>query len=253
MDENSAALSQDAIDELVDTQSKPDDQADTETVTTEEPQSEASTDEVDAESGESPEDTLDDEPASPEPDPVPPEPSSVITMKGPEPLDIPDAVEPEPLTVDAPPPPGVTPPPGVVHEASNSGQFEEDVIDEEHAMQLADTAVNAAIAPVKSDIGKLATRMGTLEAALKKIAMLEAEVSRLKSQQKAALSGVSVDDLKPLVERLMKLEKAAKGSPVFNLYEKFTCASCESHGAAQVRSRCGSCGKEGWFGRKNAA
>lgn len=253
MDENSAALSQDAIDELVDTQAKPDDEAETETAASEELTTEAATDEVDAESDEVSEEPLDDEQASPEPDPVPPEPSSVITMKGPEPLDIPGPVEPEPLTVDAPPPPGVTPPPGVVHDASNSNQFEDDAVDEEHAMQLADTAVTAAIAPVKSDIGKLATRIVTIEAALKKIASLEAEVSRLRSQQKAASSGVSVDDLKPLVERLMKLEKAANGSPVFNLYEKFTCASCESHGAAQVRSRCGSCGKEGWFGRKNAA
>ena len=61
---------------------------------------------------------------------------------------------------------------------------------------------------------------------------------------------LTVEAIKPLIDRVLALEKGAKNSPLFNLYEKFTCASCESHGAAQARARCGSCGKEGWFGRK---
>ena len=117
---------------------------------------------------------------------------------------------------------------------------------------IAGEAADSAIAPLQGDLGIISGRVETLEAAIKKIETLEAEVARLKAQKSAAGGGITVEQLKPVIDRLLKLEKAAKGSPVFGLYDKFTCSSCASQGAAQVRARCGSCGKEGWFGRKEA-
>jgi uncharacterized small protein (DUF1192 family) len=118
-------------------------------------------------------------------------------------------------------------------------------------MIIAGEAAESAITPLQGDLDIISGRVSTLEEAVKKIASLEAEVARLKAQKPAAAAGgITIEQLKPLVDRLAKLEKAAKGSPVFNLYEKFVCSSCASHGAAQVKARCGACGKEGWFGKK---
>ncbi len=85
-----------------------------------------------------------------------------------------------------------------------------------------------------------------------KIQALEAEIQQLKAQKPGG-GGLDLEALKPLVDRVKELERGAKSSPLFNLYDKFTCSSCDNHGAAQARARCGKCGKEGWFGRKGAA
>ena len=89
-----------------------------------------------------------------------------------------------------------------------------------------------------------------LEAALKKIEGLERQIEELKTAGASGGGGLSIAAIKPLIDRVARLEKGALNSPLFNLYEKFTCSSCGSHGAAQARARCGVCGKEGWFGRK---
>ena len=83
-----------------------------------------------------------------------------------------------------------------------------------------------------------------LKAALQRIARLEKLVDALKQHITEAAA------LKTLAGRIAKLEQGAAATPVFNIYSKFTCSSCGRHGAAQVKARCGHCGKEGWFGKK---
>ncbi len=127
-------------------------------------------------------------------------------------------------------------------------------MNEEQVMMIAGEAAEAAVAPVQGDVGLISGRVDALEAAIAKIGQLEAELAKLKSAGGGNTGGgLSIEDIKPLVDRLKELEKGAKNSPLFNLYEKFTCASCGNHGAAQARARCGKCGKEGWFGRKESA
>ena len=116
---------------------------------------------------------------------------------------------------------------------------------------IAGEAAESAVAPVQADLGLVSGRVDAMEAAQVKIALLEAEIATLKAQNTGG--ALKIEDLKPLIDRLKALEKGAKNSPLFNLYEKFTCASCGNHGAVQARTRCGSCGKEGWFGRKQAS
>jgi hypothetical protein len=154
------------------------------------------------------------------------------------------------ITINAPPPPDATPPPGVVH--ASQPQASVPALDEERAAAIATEAAVAAVSPLQSSLSSLSNRMKALETALKKIESLEKEIARLKAQKPQG-EVVTVETVRPLAERVVKLEKAAKNSPVFNIYEKFTCASCGSQGAAQVRTRCGACGKEGWLGRSKAA
>ena len=120
---------------------------------------------------------------------------------------------------------------------------------------IAGETAESSIAPLQADLGLISGRVDALEAAMAKIKELEAEIKKLKARPAAAApsGGLTLNDVKPLIERVAKLEQGAKNSPLFNLYEKFTCGSCGTHGAAQARARCGVCGTEGWFGRKKPA
>ena len=83
--------------------------------------------------------------------------------------------------------------------------------------------------------------------ALDQIAELEEEISRLKKKPEPKPD----PRVLKLFDRINALEDRARQSPVFGLYEKFSCSSCGHTGEAQVRSRCGHCEKEGWFGKKS--
>ncbi len=250
MDENSSALSQDAIDELLDSQVTDETEGaaeqaaepsadlavaepETEDAPAADPEEEGLTD---AESEVEAEDLLVAEPATDSP----PEEESP---------------EPEPVLIAAPPPPGITPPPGVVHieqSPSEATGTQLEGISEEQARVIAGEASQAAITPLHNDIGAISNRVDALEAALQKIKRLEGEIARLKSQDQAA-QGLKIEDLQPLVDRLLALEQSARKSPLHNLYDRFDCSECRNHGAAQARVRCRSCGTEGWFGRKESA
>ena len=114
---------------------------------------------------------------------------------------------------------------------------------------IAGETSEAMVAPVQADVAAVSGRVDALEAALKKIEGLEQQIKQIKSSGTSG-GGLSMEAIKPLIDRVARLEQGAKNSPLFNLYEKFTCSSCGNHGAAQARVRCGVCGKEGWFGRK---
>ena len=254
MDENSSVLSQDAIDALLNSQ--PSDDASSEA-----PVEEAAPPEPVAEAPE-PVAAAVAEPAAVVPDPVVAAPvaAAPVVEAAPPPVAVAPAA-PEPITVSAPPPPGVTPPPGVVHAAPAvpaapvaAAPAAEPVggVTEEQVLMMSGEASEAAVAPLQADIGLISGRVGALEAAIAKIQALEMEISNLKAMQ-ATGGGLTMETLKPLIDRVASLEKGAKNSPLFNLYEKFTCSSCGTHGAAQARARCGVCNKEGWFGRKEPA
>lgn len=268
MDENSSVLSQDAIDALLNSQVVDDSEEEApaeESALAPEPIAEAAPEPV-TEAAPEPTPVAEAAPAAPVAQAAPP-PAPVVEAAPAAPVV--EAVPatpaaPEPVMVAAPPPPGVTPPPGVVHveppaaapvagaPAPVAAPEAVGGVTEEQAMMIAGEAAEAAIAPVQGDIGLVSGRVDALEAAIAKIQKLEVEIATLKSQ-KAGSGGIDLETLRPLVDRLLNLEKGAKNSPLFNLYEKFTCSSCDNHGAAQARARCGKCGKEGWFGRKEAA
>ncbi len=302
MDENSQVLSQDAIDELLESQASgetvdddapnpgaasanADETGDAEVAeldATAEP-SESEDDSSDEEDSEIPEDVVADSPAANEPDsdekdtqesgqpdsvpsdeaaeaaedqkPSQSEPVVEILSESQEETTEPAAAPPTPppVMVNAPPPPGVTPPPGVVHKEMPKTEESGTGITEEQARVVAQEAAQTAMESSKAELGAVSGRLNALEAAIAKIQVLEKEVSRLKAEKVTSASDIDLETLRPLVERLLALEKGAKNSPLFNLYEKFTCASCSHTGSAQARARCGSCGKEGWFGRKDAA
>ena len=86
-----------------------------------------------------------------------------------------------------------------------------------------------------------------MEMALDRIAELEEEISRLKKKPEPKPD----PRVLALFDRINSLEDRAKQSPVFGLYDKFSCTSCGHQGKAQVRARCGHCSKEGWFGKKS--
>ena len=106
-------------------------------------------------------------------------------------------------------------------------------------------ASEAANGLINKDVAALTARIESVEKALKQLANLEKQVQSLK---KALDSG---KELEALRKKISILENGARNTPVFNLYEKITCSSCGTHGAAQVKTRCPSCGKEGWFGRRS--
>lgn len=259
MDENSSVLSQDAIDALL-----------TSSVSAE-PAEEAPVEEAAPAAEAAPEVVAEAAPvveaapaaAAPVAEPVPAAPAPAAPA-APVAAPVVEAAPaaPAPVMVSAPPPPGATPPPGVVHAEPPPAAPPAAVavapeaiagVTEEQAMMIAGEAAEAAVAPVQGDVGLVSGRVDALEVAVAKIKALEAEVERLKSQKPATSGGLDLEALKPLVERVKELERGAKNSPLFNLYDKFICSSCDNHGAAQARARCGKCGKEGWFGRKEAS
>jgi hypothetical protein len=161
-----------------------------------------------------------------------------------------------PLTINVPPPPGAVTPPGVVHAgpttstAAASSYTGAPGLDKDEVVMIASEAAESAVAPLQEGLSAVSGRIGALEEALKKIVALEKQVVALKGQVSTTSGGLTLEDLRPLVDRLLKLEHGTRHTPAFNVYEKFTCSSCQAHGAVQVRTRCSSCGSEGWLGRK---
>lgn len=128
----------------------------------------------------------------------------------------------------------------------------EDSTEEESEGDAGDSAgepVDPAPAkPQEDETGEVAALAQSLNKALARINALEKKVDILKDKLKGTATGLP----RKLPERLSILEQGSAASPTFNLYHKFTCASCETSGAVQERVRCGNCGKEGWFGRKSS-
>lgn len=249
MDENSSTMSQDAIDALLESQAAGD--ADEEAVaavdrtagTGDEDQTDAGTGPSDEPTA-GPSEALAGTDADEEGAAV----SAVADQDIPAAPEDKPAAKPRPVPVNTPPPPGATPPPGVV----SSDESEDEGLSEEQLLAMIGEATDNAVIPVQNDVSILSGRIDALETALAKIKELEAQVAELKKSQNRGDS-VTLEMLKPLVDRVVALEKGAKGDPLFNLYEKFNCSSCYSNGTAQARARCSKCGKEGWFGRREAA
>lgn len=269
MNETSSALSQEAIDAMLNSQaSEETDEKDASVEDAPAPEPIAEVEETAAASetadSEQPEPEIAEQPAdeaaepeasgSAEPEPSEPEATtepvtvSAVSLAS---LDLEEDGddEPAPVTVNAPPPPGVTPPPGVVHAEQPPGVADEEI--EERFRTIADEIASSVIGSMQGELSALSQRITALESIESRISAIEANIAGLPTGE--STDGLSLEELMPLIERLKALEKGAKNSPLFNLYEKFTCSSCESHGAAQARTRCGNCGKEGWFGRRQAA
>ena len=149
-------------------------------------------------------------------------------------------IPPAPVYQPLPPPPPLIPPP-VVAQPGKGG------ITREEATEIAGEAAETEAAPIQAAVSRVSKRVDTLEMALDRIAELEEEISRLKKKPEPKPD----PRILKLFDRLNALEARAKASPVFGLYDKFTCASCGHMGEAQVRARCGHCEKEGWFGKKS--
>jgi hypothetical protein len=132
-------------------------------------------------------------------------------------------------------------PPPVVAQPGKGG------ITREEATEIAGEAAETEAAPIQASVSRISKRVDTLEMALDRIAELEEEISRLKKKPEPKPDPRVLQ----LFDRLNSLEERAKASPVFGLYDKFTCSSCGHMGEAQVRARCGHCEKEGWFGKKS--
>jgi hypothetical protein len=170
------------------------------------------------------------------PPPAAPAPAAAPVPQGDSP--IPAAPVYQPL----PPAPPLIPPP-VVAQPGKGG------ITREEAEEIADEAAESEAAPIQASVSRVAKRVDTIEAALEKIAELEEEIMRLQNKPAPKPD----PRILKLFDRLNTLEERAKKSPVFGLYDKFTCSSCGHMGEAQVRARCGHCDKEGWFGKKSKA
>jgi len=151
-------------------------------------------------------------------------------------------IPPAPVYQPLPPPPPLVPPP-VVAQPGKGG------ITREEATEIAGEAAETEAAPIQASVSRISKRVDTLEMALDRIAELEEEIDRIKKKPEPKIE--PDPRVLALFERLNKLEERAKNSPVFGLYEKFACGSCGHLGEAQVRSRCGHCEKEGWFGKKS--
>lgn len=150
------------------------------------------------------------------------------------------AIPPAPVYQPLPPPPPMVPPP-VVAQPGKGG------ITREEAVEIAGQAAETESAPVQAAVNRVSARVDTMEAALEKIAQLEEEIVQLKKRPEPKPDPRIIQ----LFDRLNELEDKAKKSPVFGLYDKFSCTSCGHVGEAQVRARCGHCAKEGWFGKKS--
>jgi hypothetical protein len=134
-------------------------------------------------------------------------------------------------------------PPPVVAQPGKGG------VTREEATEIAGEAAESEAAPIQASVSRISKRVDTLEMALDRIAELEEEIYRIKKKPEAE---VKPDPrVQKLFDRLNAIEERAKASPVFGLYDKFTCGSCGHMGEAQVRARCGHCEKEGWFGKKS--
>ena len=144
-----------------------------------------------------------------------------------------------PVYQPLPPPPPLIPPP-VVAQPGKGG------VTREEATEIAGEAAETESAPIQASVSRISKRVDTLEMALDQIAELEEEISRLKKRPEPKPD----PRVLKLFDRINALEDRARKSPVFGLYEKFTCGSCGHMGEAQVRARCGHCEKEGWFGKK---
>ena len=138
-----------------------------------------------------------------------------------------------------PPPPPLVPPP-VVAQPGKGG------ITRDEAIEIAGEAAESEAAPIQASVSRVSKRVDTLEAALDQIAELEEEISRLKKRPEPKPD----PRILKLYDRMLVLEDRARKSPVFGLYDKFTCKSCGHLGEAQVRVRCGHCAKDGWYGKK---
>jgi hypothetical protein len=151
-------------------------------------------------------------------------------------------IPPAPVYQPLPPPPPLVPPP-VVAQPGKGG------ITREEATEIAGEAAETESAPIQASVSRISKRVDTLEMALDRIAELEEEIDRIKKKPEPKIE--PDPRVLALFDRLNTLEERAKNSPVFGLYEKFTCGSCGHLGEAQVRSRCGHCEKEGWFGKRS--
>ena len=149
------------------------------------------------------------------------------------------AIPPAPVYQPLPPPPPLVPPP-VVAQPGKGG------ITRAEAIEIAGEAAETEAAPIQASVSRVSKRVDTLEAALDQIAELEEEMSRLKKR----LETKSDPRIVQLYDRMRVLEDRARKSPVFGLYDKFTCPGCGHLGEAQVRVRCGHCAKDGWYGKK---
>lgn len=149
-------------------------------------------------------------------------------------------IPPAPVYQPLPPPPPMIQPP-VVAQPGKGG------VTRDEALEIAGEAAETEAAPIQASVSRISKRVDTLEMALDRIAELEEEISRLKKKPEPKPDPRVLQ----LFDRLNSLEERAKASPVFGLYEKFTCSSCGHMGEAQVRARCGHCEKEGWFGKKS--
>jgi len=151
-------------------------------------------------------------------------------------------IPPAPVYQPLPPAPPMIPPP-VVAQPGKGG------VTREEATEIAGEAAESEAAPIQASVSRISKRVDTLEMALDRIAELEEEIYRIKKKPEAE---VKPDPrVQKLFDRLNAIEERAKASPVFGLYDKFTCGSCGHMGEAQVRARCGHCEKEGWFGKKS--
>jgi len=151
-------------------------------------------------------------------------------------------IPPAPVYQPLPPPPPMIPPP-VVAQPGKGG------VTREEATEIAGEAAESEAAPIQASVSRISKRVDTLEMALDRIAELEEEIYRIKKKPEPEIK--PDPRVQMLFDRLNALEDSAKASPVFGLYEKFTCRSCGHLGETQVRSRCGHCEKEGWFGKKS--
>jgi hypothetical protein len=149
-------------------------------------------------------------------------------------------IPPAPVYQPLPPPPPLIPPP-VVAQPGKGG------VTREEAAEIAGEAAETESAPIQASVSRISKRVDTLEMALDQIAELEEEISRLKKKPEPKPD----PRVLKLFDRINALEERARKSPVFGLYDKFSCSSCGHMGEAQVRSRCGHCEKEGWFGKKS--
>ncbi len=149
------------------------------------------------------------------------------------------AIPPAPVYQPLPPPPPLIPPP-VVAQPGKGG------VTRAEAIEIAGEAAETEVAPVQASVSRVSKRVDTLEAALDQIAELEEEISRLKKTPESKVDPRVLQ----LYDRIRALEDRARKSPVFGLYDKFTCSGCGHIGEAQVRVRCGHCTKDGWYGKK---
>ncbi|MCZ6539946.1 MAG: hypothetical protein O6922_09005 [Chloroflexi bacterium] len=218
--DNSAVLSQDAIDALLN--SEPEEAADA-------PEPE------DSDPGEEPVNIVEAPPLHPEASEEVAEAAPAAPPAAPAAPAIPHAPVYQPL----PPPPPLVPPP-VVAQPGKGG------ITREEAVEIAGEAAETEGAPIQAKVSRVSKRVDTLEAAVDQIAELEEEISRLKKRPEPKPD----PRILKLYDRVLALEKRARKSPVFGLYDKFTCSSCGHIGEAQVRVRCGHCATDGWYGKK---